>query len=281
MRTDAGAEVAKIELFAYQFGWQARYPGADGELGRSDFNLISSTNPLGVANVEYAAGLVEELKQEIKDIETRIEGLGKEEAKLRSTLGGRVGDDRKDHMRKIEAYASGEIEDDLTKTIRARNTQIERIERSIEAAETSGFYDGTGDDDQVVQEVHVVNNKPVTLKFRARDVIHSAYLPYFRAQMNVVPGLPTKFTFTPTISTKEMRGIKGDPEFDYYIVCNKICGNAHFNMKIKFIVEDQASYDKWIAEQSGLFVEAEEETESTEETETEESTENEEAVAIN
>lgn len=289
MKTDPPSETTNIEVFAYQFGWQARYAGDDNKLGKADYNLISGTNPLGVSNLEYAKGLVEELRTEIKDIEARIEGLGKEEAKLRSTLGGRVGDDRKDHLRKIEAYASGEIKADLEKTIRARNTQIERIERSIEAAANTDFYDGTGDDDLVVQEIHIVKDKPVTLRFRARDVIHSAYLPYFRTQMNVVPGLPTKFTFTPTKSTEEMRGIKGDPEFDYYLVCNKICGNAHYNMKIKVVVEDETSYKLWLNEQKGLFVkditeveETEATEENTEETTEEESTEtNEEVLASN
>jgi cytochrome c oxidase subunit 2 len=71
--------------------------------------------------------------------------------------------------------------------------------------------------------------------------------------MNVVPGLPTEFTFTPIKSTEEMRDIKGDPEFDYYLICNKICGNAHFNMKMKVVVEDEASYNQWINQQTGLF----------------------------
>lgn len=284
VRTEPSPDIDKIELFAYQFGWQARYPGTDGELGKADFNLISGTNPLGVANKEYAAGLVEELKQEIKDIEKRIEGLSAEEGKLRATLGGRVGKDRKDHLKKIEKYSSGEVEDELRLTIRRRNTQIDRIERSLEAAPTSGFYSGQGDDDIVVQEIHLVKDNPVCLKFRARDVIHSAYLPYFRAQMNIVPGLPTKFTFTPTKSTNDMRAELNDPEFDYYVVCNKICGNAHYNMKIKVVVEDQISYDNWLAEQSGLFSSRETEESEVEEVEEpteEENTENEEAIAFN
>jgi cytochrome c oxidase subunit 2 len=132
------------------------------------------------------------------------------------------------------------------------------------------MFTGEGDDDRVVQEIHLVKDQPITLKFRARDVIHSAYLPYFRTQMNVVPGLPTEFTFKPILSTGDMREIKGDPEFDYYLVCNKICGNAHFNMKMKVVVEEnQAAYDKWMNEQAALFVKKEEtknaETESTEE----------------
>jgi cytochrome c oxidase subunit 2 len=118
------------------------------------------------------------------------------------------------------------------------------------------MFDGKGDDDQVVGEIHLVNNVPVRMQFRAKDVIHSAYLPYFRAQMNVVPGLPTEFTFTPIMTTADMREAKKDPEFDYYLVCNKICGNAHFNMKMKVVVEDQKSYDKWLSDQAALFIEA-------------------------
>ena len=60
-------------------------------------------------------------------------------------------------------------------------------------------------DDQLIREVHLVVDKPVLLKFRSRDVIHSAFLPHFRVQMNCVPGLSTQFAFTPTKTTKQMK----------------------------------------------------------------------------
>ena len=40
---------------------------------------------------------------------------------------------------------------------------------------------------------------------RSQDVLHSAYMPHFRAQMNCVPGMITQFSFTPTVTTSEMR----------------------------------------------------------------------------
>ena len=283
LRSDKGDNVQEIEVFAYQFGWNARYPGADGKLGKANYNLINGTNPLGVANREHATALLEELADDIKRTEEAIERLPQELAALKSTLGGRVGDDRKSHLSKIATYESGEVLKDLELTIRARNTQIDRLKRAL-AIEDGSMFDGAGNDDQVVQEIHVVKDKPVTLRFRARDVIHSAYLPYFRTQMNVVPGLPTEFTFTPIKSTADMRGIKGDPEFDYYLVCNKICGNAHFNMKMKVVVEDQAAHDKWLSEQAALFTKKAEEAPATEEENTEENseeTETTEAVALN
>ncbi|NNJ55788.1 MAG: c-type cytochrome [Bacteroidia bacterium] len=260
LRSDTKADAQQIEVFAYQFGWNARYPGADNELGKANYNLINGVNPLGVANKEHAAELIVELDSNIAQLERSILGLSAKEGKLRASLGGLVGDERKKHLSEIEKYASGDVENDIRLTIRARNTQIDRLKRAL-AVKEGNMFDGKGDDDQVVQELHLVKGQPITLKFRARDVIHSAYLPYFRTQMNVVPGLPTEFTFTPTISTTEMRDIKGDPKFDYYLVCNKICGNAHFNMKMKVVVEDEASYSAWLKDQKSLFASTTEEVE--------------------
>jgi cytochrome c oxidase subunit 2 len=70
--------------------------------------------------------------------------------------------------------------------------------------------------------------------------------------MNVVPGLPTKFDFTPTLTTNEMRVKLENPNFDYILLCNKICGSAHYRMKMKVIVDTQADFDKWIKEQPAL-----------------------------
>ncbi len=106
-------------------------------------------------------------------------------------------------------------------------------------------------DDKVLREVHLVVDKPVLLKFRAKDVIHSAFLPHFRVQMNCVPGLSTQFAFTPTKTTAEMKDQEGD-DFEYVLLCNKICGAAHYNMQMSFIVETQQEYDTWIASQKVL-----------------------------
>lgn len=127
--------------------------------------------------------------------------------------------------------------------------------------------DENGLDDIVTTELHLPVGKPVLFKFRSQDVIHSAYMPHFRAQMNCVPGTSTQFQFTPTITTAEMRTnpatmekVKGvneiraakgeDPwEFDYVLLCNKICGSAHYNMQMKIVVETEEEYNKWLSEQ--------------------------------
>ena len=50
--------------------------------------------------------------------------------------------------------------------------------------------------------------QPVLFKMRSQDVLHSAYMPHFRAQMNCVPGMVTQFAFTPTVTTADMRIIQ-------------------------------------------------------------------------
>ena len=94
-------------------------------------------------------------------------------------------------------------------------------------------------------------DESVLLKFRSQDVIHSAFLPHFRVQMNCVPGLSTQFAFTPTKTTDEMKEQEGE-DFEYILLCNKICGAAHYNMQMSFIVETQEEYDVWFASQKIL-----------------------------
>lgn len=180
-----------VELYAYQFGWRARYAGNDNELGKADVRLIEGRNQLGV--------------------------------------------------------------------------------------DTSDPY---SKDDIIAEELHLPVDRKVLIKMRSQDVLHSAYMPHFRAQMNVVPGMITQFAFTPTITTQDMRDsdrmIKKvdnindirknnsldlvafgeeplDPyEFDYLLLCNKICGNNHYNMQMKIVVLEEDEFDEWIADQETL-----------------------------
>ena len=137
--------------------------------------------------------------------------------------------------------------------------------------------DPYGKDDKIVTELHLPVNKPVLFKFRSQDVLHSAYFPFFRAQMNVVPGMITQFGFTPTITSEDMRQSEymvekvksvneerkerneellanGEPtldpyEFEYFLLCNKICGQAHYNMQMKVVVESEEDFNTWLEEQ--------------------------------
>ncbi|MES2836330.1 MAG: cytochrome c oxidase subunit II [Bacteroidota bacterium] len=110
--------------------------------------------------------------------------------------------------------------------------------------------DKANNDDILVKgEFHIPVGKEVMFNFRSRDVIHSAYMPHFRAQMNCVPGMITNFHFKPILTTAEMRKKLNNPDFNYILLCNKICGAAHYNMQMDIIVETPEEYNKWLAEQ--------------------------------
>ena len=184
-------EVIFVELYAKQFGWEARYSGEDNALGKANVRYIEGINTLGV------------------DLE-----------------------------------------------------------------------DPNALDDKVVQELHLPKGKKIVFKLRSQDVLHSAYMPHFRAQMNCVPGMVTQFNFVPTVTTEEMRQdeaivakvnkinairskksaelvAKGeaalDPyTFDYLLLCNKICGKSHYNMQMKIVVESPEDFKKWLAEKPTL-----------------------------
>lgn len=144
--------------------------------------------------------------------------------------------------------------------------------RNIKGINTMGvdMTDKNALDDVPVRELHLPKGRKVIFKFRSQDVLHSAYMPHFRAQMNCVPGMVTQFAFTPSLTTEEMRlnektmikvdninkirAEKGeDPyEFDYLLLCNKICGSSHYNMQMKIIVEEESQFNSWLKSQKTM-----------------------------
>lgn len=104
-------------------------------------------------------------------------------------------------------------------------------------------------DDFKSLELHLPVNKEVLLKIRAKDVLHSVFLPHFRVKMDAVPGMPTQFKFKATKTTEEMRAELKNPNFNYELACTEICGRGHFSMKMSVVVEDEATYERWKASQ--------------------------------
>ncbi len=100
-------------------------------------------------------------------------------------------------------------------------------------------------DDFKSLELHIPKGKEVLLKIRAKDVLHSVFLPHFRVKMDAVPGMPTQFKFTATKTTEEMRAELGNPDFNYEMACTEICGRGHFSMRMLVVVEDEETYKKW------------------------------------
>lgn len=100
-------------------------------------------------------------------------------------------------------------------------------------------------DDFKSLELHIPKNKEVLIKIRAKDVLHSFYLPHFRVKMDAVPGMPTQFKFTATKTTQEMRDELNNQNFNYELACAELCGKAHFSMKMIVVVEEPAAYETW------------------------------------
>jgi len=111
------------------------------------------------------------------------------------------------------------------------------------------FADKASLDDFIPMQMVLPVNTPVELKIRSRDVIHSVFLPHFRVKMDAVPGMPTRFKFTPTITTEEMREKLDDPDFDYELACTELCGRGHFSMKMMVKVIEQDEFADWYAAQ--------------------------------
>lgn len=191
MFVDEDEDTIVVELYAKQFGWEARYSGKDNVLGKANVRYIEGVNTLGV---------------------------------------------------------------DLA--------------------------DPNAQDDIVVNELHLPKGKRVVFKIRSQDVLHSAYMPHFRAQMNCVPGMVTQFSFIPTVTTEDMRANEDmiekvakinkirekksaklvaegktalDPyTFDYLLLCNKICGASHYNMQMKVVVESPEEFKNWLKDKPTL-----------------------------
>jgi cytochrome c oxidase subunit II len=111
------------------------------------------------------------------------------------------------------------------------------------------FTDKATFDDFVPREIHIPKGKPVKLNIRARDVLHSVYMPHFRVKMDAVPGMPTTFWFTPTKTTAEMRNDLNNDKFNYELACTEVCGNGHFAMRMVIVVDEPEEFNKWVTEQ--------------------------------
>ena len=115
------------------------------------------------------------------------------------------------------------------------------------------FSDESAFDDFTATELHIPVGKPVLIRIRARDVLHSVFIPHMRVKMDAVPGMPTRFWFHPDKTTEQMRNETGNQSFKYEIACTEVCGRGHFSMKMNLVVEDQESWQKWCAEQKPLL----------------------------
>lgn len=147
----APADSLQLELTGEQFVWQVRYPGKDGQFGRTDPLLVTSTNALGLDRNDPAS------------------------------------------------------QDDIVST----------------------------------NQMHLPADRPVKVRLRSKDVIHSFFVPQFRVKQDAVPGMAIDVWFVPNKTG------------DYEIVCNQICGLGHYRMRGFVKVESAEAFEKWLSEFGG------------------------------
>ncbi|MEH0155303.1 cytochrome c oxidase subunit II [Limibacter armeniacum] len=124
--------------------------------------------------------------------------------------------------------------------------------KNVDATNSMGidFNDKSSYDDFTAREIYLPKGKEVELNIRALDVLHSVFMPHFRVKMDAVPGMPTRFKFTPTTTTKEMREKLNNPKFNFELACTEVCGYGHFGMRKVIVVVEPEEYEVWVASQT-------------------------------
>lgn len=219
----AEADAIRIELFAKQYDWTARYAGLDNELGKYDYKLTTDNNELALITSNT--------------IDSSIAIMSKEILTLTKLLNNR-----------------DTILNDSVIVVRRNTLSVkERLFRLVTQIKEN--HDKKADAavwDDIIQKdtLYLCKGENYEFNLRARDVLHSAYFPHFRIQMNAVPGMTTRMKLTPNMTTEQMRAEKNNPNFNFVLMCNKICGGAHYKMKMIVVVKDKASYKKWMAQKN-------------------------------
>ncbi len=222
--SESSAEAIRVELFSKQFDWTARYSGKDNKLGKFDYKLTLDNNQLALMTTNT-------IDSAIQNMETGPQGIKTLEAKL-----------------KDKNFVTSKEEKQKIKDAIDRKSRLVRL-----LYQMKNRYDSKMDVmawDDIIQKdtLYLCVNKEYEMTFRSKDVIHSAYFPDFRVQMNTVPGMTTRFKFTPDITTKEFIKKNNKPkDFNFSLMCNKICGGAHYKMKMIVVVLDEKEYNDWMS----------------------------------
>lgn len=220
----AGDEYENVELFSYQFGWTARYAGVDNKLGDFDYKLTTPEN-------QYALMTRENIERSLELMKVGESGQPGVEM-----LENRLNDESIVMSRENRKSLKEEL---------ARKERMMRLLEQMSRTYNDSLDEFANNDVIVADSLVLLKGQNYNFSFRSKDVIHSAYFPHFRAQMNTVPGLTTYFKMQPIYTSKEMKEKMNDPDFEYILMCNKICGGSHYNMKMAVTVLGPEEYLNW------------------------------------
>jgi cytochrome c oxidase subunit 2 len=88
------------------------------------------------------------------------------------------------------------------------------------------------DDVQLLNNLYLVQDRPVRVQIRSMDVIHSFFLPNFRVKQDAIPGMTSEIWFTPKASGR------------WEIACAEHCGLGHYRMRGQVHVVAAADFDQ-------------------------------------
>lgn len=97
---------------------------------------------------------------------------------------------------------------------------------------------GSADDFTTRNLLQIPVNRPVVVHLSSEDVIHSFFIPDFRVKHDAVPDMTTPVWFEATRTG------------EFPIACAELCGLGHYRMAARVVVQDQAEYETWLAEQT-------------------------------
>jgi cytochrome c oxidase subunit II len=102
------------------------------------------------------------------------------------------------------------------------------------------------DDVTTLNQLYLPVNRPIIVRLRSKDVIHSFGVPEFRVKQDAIPGLTIPVWFIPNVTTAEMRTRTGNAEFQYEIACAQLCGLGHAHMRGFVTVLAAEEFQKWM-----------------------------------
>lgn len=255
MNPEDNADNLNVEFVSEQFGWTTRFAGEDNELGEASFALYGS-NAVGVATKDAIIERLAECKESILILQ-------KDSLRLEKLV--------------AKDWNRGENLDAVESSLKNYRSNILRLDRMLSDYKKFPRKYDAGKDDKVINAKNIKLPKGRTIKFqfRSKDVIHSAFFPHFRAQMNAVPGMKTFFTFQPRVTSEEFNTnaieegkvfLKTERDDDgkilsqvetpgstgFLLLCNKICGASHYNMKVFIEVVEEKEFKRWLADQKAF-----------------------------
>jgi cytochrome c oxidase subunit 2 len=95
----------------------------------------------------------------------------------------------------------------------------------------------TPDDITTLNQLHIPMDATVMFHIKAKDVIHSFFVPQFRMKQDAVPGLTTRLW------------VNANKAGNFDIACAELCGIGHYRMRGFLTIEPREAFQAWLAEQ--------------------------------